>query len=101
MHRQFEEEKVEQLRRPRNNRRLSARFENRIAGFANQDLFYTIDDERGRPVKGVLSLACLHKMSLHAIQKELADEAARVKLSNEMGIGDSRIVRLLLREYCK
>jgi hypothetical protein len=96
---QQETKKPEHYRRPRNSRRLSAPFANRVAAVATPDLFYTIEDERGRPVKGVLNLAVLHKMHLHALQKELVDEAALVRLG--MSIRDSRIIRQLLREYCK
>jgi hypothetical protein len=76
-------------------------FSERVFDVGKEELLYQIyNDSTGR-YKCVIHFATLQRMNLHVLQKEIVDEVAGILKDRRMSVARSRVVRGLMKEYCK
>jgi hypothetical protein len=76
-------------------------FSERVFDVGKEELLYQIYNDSTERYKCVIHFATLQRMNLHVLQKEIVDEVAGILKDRRMSVARSRVVRGLMKEYCK
>jgi hypothetical protein len=69
-------------------------FEQRVAEVGLEDVFYSRSENEHE-----INLGFLHRLTLHGLQKELADEVGKMCRANKIDEAQMKTLRAALRDY--